>query len=223
MKQLDAVLFDLDGTLLDTAPDFFVVVNHLCRIHGWPEKDYETIRNTVSAGSRALITLVSGVQPHEPDFDPLRQELLDLYIDHLAVKTCFFEGLEDTINWLDEQNIRWGIVTNKPRLYTESLLEQIGLSARCQSVVCPDDVTHTKPDPEPLYLACEQLNVTPGNSIYIGDHRRDIEAGQRAGMQTIAASYGYIEADDPAHSWEADHLAGHGSELISIIENHILC
>lgn len=223
MKQLDAVLFDLDGTLLDTAPDFFVVMEQLCQRHNWPQQDYQTIRNTVSAGSRALITLASGVQPEEEHFDGLRQQLLDLYINHLAVKTCYFEGLEETLNWLEQENIHWGIVTNKPRLYTESLLDQIGLSQRAASVVCPDDVKNTKPDPEPLYLACQQLNVDPDNTIYIGDHRRDIEAGQRAGMKTIAANYGYIDASDPAHSWQADHLAEHGSELIAIIKDKILC
>ncbi|MGK0441427.1 MAG: phosphoglycolate phosphatase [Pseudohongiellaceae bacterium] len=223
MKQLDAVLFDLDGTLLDTAPDFFVVVNKLCRRHGWPKKDYQTIRDNVSNGSKALITLVSGMQPEDNGFDDLRQQLLDLYIDHLAVETCLFEGLEDTINWLEKENIHWGIVTNKPRLYTESLLDQLKLSERCATVVCPDDVSANKPNPESLYLACSQLNIKPANAIYIGDHRRDIEAGLRAGMPTIAVNYGYNEAHDPADSWGADHLAEHGSDLIGIIQTKIRC
>lgn len=217
--QLNAVLFDLDGTLLDTAPDFFVVVNQLCQRHGWPQQDYPSIRNTVSHGSRALITLVSGIEAHEPVFESLRDELLALYINHIAVKTTFFDGMEAVIDWLESENIHWGIVTNKPRLYTELLLEQLQLSQRCSTVVCPDDVSATKPDPEPLFLACQQLNIAPANTLYVGDHRRDIEAGQRAGMQTVAANYGYIDHSDPAASWGASHFVEHASELLPLLQN----
>ncbi|MCR8924253.1 HAD-IA family hydrolase [Dasania sp. GY-MA-18] len=217
--QLNAVLFDLDGTLLDTAPDFFVVVNQLCQRHGWPQQDYPSIRNTVSHGSRALITLVSGIEVHEPVFESLRDELLALYINHIAVKTTFFDGMEAVIDWLESENIHWGIVTNKPRLYTELLLEQLQLSQRCSTVVCPDDVSATKPDPEPLFLACQQLNIAPANTLYVGDHRRDIEAGQRAGMQTVAANYGYIDHSDPAASWGASHFVEHASELLPLLQN----
>ncbi|WP_339669697.1 HAD-IA family hydrolase [Dasania marina] len=219
MIQLQAVLFDLDGTLLDTAPDFFVVVNQLCQRHGWPQQDYASVRNTVSHGSRALITLISGVEPDKPHFESLRNELLTLYIDHIAVKTTFFDGMENVLNWLESENIQWGIVTNKPRLYTELLLTQLQLAQRCGTVVCPDDVSATKPDPEPLFLACQQLNIAPASTLYVGDHRRDIEAGQRAGMQTVAANYGYIDHSDPADSWGANYLVEHASELLPLLQN----
>ena len=212
MIQLQAVLFDLDGTLLDTAPDFFVVVNQLCQRHGWPQQDYASVRNTVSHGSRALITLISGVEPDKPHFESLRNELLTLYIDHIAVKTTFFDGMENVLNWLESENIQWGIVTNKPRLYTELLLTQLQLAQRCGTVVCPDDVSATKPDPEPLFLACQQLNIAPASTLYVGDHRRDIEAGQRAGMQTVDHS-------DPADSWGANYLVEHASELLPLLQN----
>lgn len=222
MKQLDAVLFDLDGTLLDTAPDFFVVVNQLCEQHQYPTLSYESIRNTVSHGARALITLATQLEPQQAGFEEHRQELLNRYAKHLAVKTCLFDGLEPLLNWLETKQIHWGIVTNKPRLYSEAILAQLKLEQRCATLVCPDDVKQTKPDPESLLLACQQINATANNCIYIGDHRRDIEAGQRAGMKTISAGYGYIDANDPATNWGADHHVEQAQELLSLIQNTIL-
>lgn len=214
---LDAVLFDLDGTLIDTAPDFAVVVNRLLAAHNKPAIAFEPIRATVSQGARALVTLAFDLQADEPGFDPLRQQLLDLYADHLAVETCLFGGMDTLLTTLEARHIPWGIVTNKPRIYAEPILDALALTTRCQSLVCPDDVNQAKPHPEPLLLACSQMDCQPGNSIYIGDHRRDIEAGRNAAMTTVAAAYGYIEEQDPAHSWGADYLVHSATEIQTLL------
>ena len=217
---LQAVLFDLDGTLLDTAPDFAVVVNQLRRRYGKPALDYASIRSTVSHGARALVTLAFELHEGDKGFEALRQELLQLYGNHLAVKTTPFPGINDLLDWLDRENLPWGIVTNKPRLYAEPILHSLALSARCHALVCPDDVARTKPHPEPLLLACEQIACAASHAVYLGDHRRDIEAGQNAGMKTIAVNYGYIEAADPAHSWQADFTIEHASEIRPLLQSY---
>lgn len=217
VNTLDAVLFDLDGTLIDTAPDFAVVVNRLLAAYNKPGLAFAPIRATVSQGARALVTLAFGLQADEPGFEPLRQQLLDLYADHLAVESGLFGGMDSLLNTLEARNIPWGIVTNKPRIYAEPILEALALAKRCQSLVCPDDVSQTKPHPEPLLLACNQLDCQPANSVYIGDHRRDIEAGRNAAMTTIAAAYGYIEDSDPAHSWGADYLVHSAAEIQDLL------
>jgi phosphoglycolate phosphatase len=217
-RLLQAVLFDLDGTLLDTAPDFAVVVNQLRQRHGQPALDYAPIRATVSHGARALVKLALQVQEHEPAFESLRQELLALYSQHLAVNTTTFPGIDDLLDWLDQEALPWGIVTNKPRLYAEPILRALKLDQRCHTLICPDDVSRTKPDPEPLQLACQQLRCHTGNAIYLGDHRRDIEAGQNAGMPTVAATYGYIDASDPAQHWQADYYIDHADQIRPLLE-----
>jgi len=222
MQALDAVLFDLDGTLLDTAPDFYVVVNQLCRNHDRPDISYADIRATVSHGARALITLAFDLKEGDTSFEDRRQELLSLYGDHLAVKTELFAGLPSLLSWLEQESIHWGIVTNKPRLYAEPILTALALDQRCGVLVCPDDVTRTKPDPEALLLACRQLNCRPENSLYVGDHRRDIEAGQRAGMRTVAAGYGYVDPSDPSQSWGADHHIDEPDTILPLIQREIL-
>lgn len=217
IKKPDAMLFDLDGTLIDTAPDFAVVVNRLLAAHNKPALAFEEIRATVSKGARALVTLAFDLQADEPGFEALRLQLLDLYADHLAVESCLFAGMDSLLETLEARNIAWGIVTNKPRAYAEPILQALALSKRCQALVCPDDVSQTKPHPEPLFLACSQLDCEPANSVYVGDHRRDIEAGREAAMTTVAAAYGYIEESDPAHSWGADYLVNSAAEIHALL------
>lgn len=216
---LQAVLFDLDGTLLDTAPDFIAVVNQQRQRHQLPALEHELIRATVSHGARALTTLSFGLQPDQPGFEEKRQELLDLYADHLAVYTTIFPGINEVLGWLEAKNLPWGIVTNKPRQYAEEILTQLTLHKRYHTLVCPDDVTHTKPNAEPMLLACTQINCSPAQTIYLGDHRRDIEAGRNAGMKTIAVNYGYIDPDDPASDWQADYYVDHASEIVALLES----
>lgn len=217
---LDAVLFDLDGTLVDTAPDFAAVLNTLCKRHGKTVVDFADIRSTVSHGARALLNLAFGINESDEKYEQLLQELLSLYSQHLAVESTLFPGIEDLLNWLDSQSLPWGVVTNKPRAYAEPILAALNLSERCHTLVCPDDVTHTKPNAEPMLLACKQLACNPINTLYIGDHRRDIEAGRNASMRTIAANYGYIDPSDPAIDWQADFYVDHAKEITSTLIDH---
>ncbi len=211
---IQAVLFDLDGTLFDTAPDFVAVVNRLRHEDGLPALGESLIRAQVSNGARALVTLAYELEEGEPGFAELRQRLLDAYRSHLAVHTCTFPGIDRLLETLEARAIPWGIVTNKPSTYTDPLLDGLGYRSRCAAVVCPDHVSRTKPDPEPLLLACSQLEIDPRHCIYIGDHQRDIDAGRAAGMLTAACAYGYIDPASPPDSWQADYIAQEASDLL---------
>lgn len=215
---INAVLFDLDGTLLDTAPDLALAVNQLRQRHQRPELDYERIRATVSHGARALVTLAFGVREGEHNFENLRLELLELYSQQLAVNTALFAGIDGLLNTLEQRDIAWGVVTNKPRPLTVPILRALDLERRCQSLVCPEDVTRAKPDPEPLLLACTELGCEPAQAVYIGDHQRDIEAGRRAGMTTIASAYGYLESNDDPLLWQADFCVQHAKEILPLLQ-----
>ncbi|MDX1453121.1 MAG: HAD-IA family hydrolase [Oleiphilaceae bacterium] len=216
-----AALFDLDGTLVDTAPDFIVVLNAQRMAHGQEPLPEQAIRDTVSDGARALIRLAFGGEPGEPRFEQLRQELLDRYEDEVGKAATLFDGFDEVLRELEQRHIPWGIVTNKPRLYTELLLERMGLQARCAVTICPDDVAQSKPDPEGLLLACRHLSCNPRQSIYLGDHERDIAAGRAAAMRTIAARYGYIADKRNVSTWQADHIIDHGSECRPLFDAHL--
>ena len=214
---IHAVLFDLDGTLLDTAPDMAAALNQLCEHHSLPTLDYQRVRTTVSHGARALITLAFDISEDNERFEPLRQEFLQLYSRQLVRHTAPFDGIDTLLLQLEQRQIPWGIVTNKPRAYTIPILQTLKLNHRCQAVVCPDDVSRTKPDPEPLFKACDQIECEPGNTVYIGDHQRDIEAGKRAGMLTIATAYGYIPSTDNIEDWQADYCVDHAEQIFTLL------
>lgn len=213
-----AVIFDLDGTLLDTAPDFVVVVNQLLTENQQPTLAPETIRTTVSNGARGLINLAFGIDEKDPDFEPLRQRLLDLYANHLAVHTQPFPGMQELLNDLEARDIVWGLATNKPVVYTEPLMAALALQPEPVTVICPDHVAERKPHPESLLLAAKHVGCLPEEMIYVGDHKRDIDCGRRAGSITIAAGYGYIEPEDDITTWQADYRADSVAELRTIIE-----
>lgn len=218
-----AILFDLDGTLIDTAPDFIRIIKDLCHKYQLTPPSDTAIREQVSAGARAMVRLMFDV-PDLADDDPVllqyRQEFLDAYEADICVDSRLFAGLDDLLKTLENQGIAWGIVTNKPRYLSEILLDKLNLTHRCAVLVCPDDVKNTKPDPEPLFLACDKLNIDPNNAIYVGDHIRDIKAGQNAGMKTIVAGYGYIPPEDKNLSdWGADVIIHSVDELTNHIED----
>ncbi|MCV6589006.1 MAG: HAD-IA family hydrolase [Marinobacterium sp.] len=216
---LDAVLFDLDGTLLDTAPDFFWTINTLLAEEGRPAMDFPALRAQVSHGARAMVQTAFDLTLDDPAFNQLHPRMLALYEQHLDVDTVLFDGLDALLEVLESASIPWGIVTNKPERYTTPLLNGLGLASRAGSVICPDQVNQRKPDPESLFLACRELKVRPAHCVYVGDHIRDIEAGRRAGMCTIAADYGYIDADDNVSNWQADHIIRHGGELLPLLHS----
>ena len=218
---LKAVLFDLDGTLLDTAPDFYTTLNLLRKEEGLEALAYDLIRRTVSNGARALIDLSFEHKRDTPEFNRLLNRLLDIYSQNLAVNTGLFAGMDEVLKFIGQRNLSWGIVTNKPSVYTLPILKALNLNPAPLTVVCPDHVTKTKPDPEPLLLACKQIQCQPHEAIYVGDHLRDIDCGKQAGMPTIAVTYGYIADNDDAIQWQADYLIHQADELIGIINRHL--
>lgn len=210
-RGLRAVIFDLDGTLVDTADDFVPVVQTLRAEAGLAPMDAARIRATVSNGARALVTLALGITDAHADFEARRLRLLGLYEAILGAHARPYAGMRELIDTLTARGIAWGIATNKPRYLTLPLLDRLDL--RAPSVVCPEDVTRRKPDPESIHRVCAELRCNADAAIYIGDHGRDIEAGRRAGVYTIAAAYGYIEPDDSAQSWGADAIVADSLQL----------
>ena len=211
-RAIQAVLFDLDGTLIDTSQDFIHVVNGMLVADGRPPLPTRVIRDEISNGSPALVTLAYGWGPENPEFEPLRQRLLNTfqsYTNHpnRPHRPTLFAGMEELLCAIEDNDIPWGIVTNKPRIMAVQVLAQLNLSQRCSVLICPEDVTRTKPDPQGLWLAAETLDCPPELCVYVGDHERDIQAGQAAAMITVAALYGFIPANENPKTWPADlHL-----------------
>ena len=218
---MQAVLFDLDGTLIDTAADFIRIIQDMCREEGRDIVDANLIRTQVSEGARAMVKLVyPELAVDDPVFLAHRQRFLDIYGADIAVDTDLFEGMYPLLEDLESHHIPWGIVTNKPRWLSESLLNALNLTQRCAVLVCPEDVTNTKPDPEPMYLAAQQIDIAPEQCIYVGDHPRDIDAGKHAKMYTILAAYGYLplQYKDDLSAWHADHIVNNVAELHQVLK-----
>ncbi len=208
----DAILFDLDGTLVDTAPDMVAVLLAMQKDRGLEVLPYDLARSQVSNGARGLVRLAF------PDADEaltheLHDEYLDRYEDAVCINSSLFPDLGELLDELDAAGLPWGVVTNKPKRMTEPLLEALGLLARSACSISGDALPQRKPDPAPLLLASHQIGIAPENTVYIGDSVRDIQAGRAAAMFTIAASYGYIAAGDDPESWNADLIAGDTVEL----------
>ncbi len=224
-QQLEAVLFDLDGTLIDTAADFHRIINILLQESQLPAISYEDLLPSVSDGARAMIEaafsnhVTSKADPN-PDLTSLQNRLLKLYLEQTCVESRPFDGITSALFWLEQQSIPWGIVTNKPWLYTKPLMQQLNLQPAAGSVICPEHIEQKKPHPEGLLLACQQLRCHPENCVYVGDHIRDIEAGNRAGMVTIAAAYGYISEHDDIDSWNSNYSIPQATELQPLLARH---
>lgn len=211
-----AVLFDLDGTLADTALDMVEVLQDLQKDHAREPVGYETGRSHVSNGAQGLLRIAF------PDLgDDIRQALLDDYLVRYAKRVCaktrLFEGIGDLLTRLELGKRPWGVVTNKPQRLTDPLLAGLSLTHRLACTVSGDTLPQRKPDPAPLLYACGIAGVEPQRTLYVGDAARDIEAGKRAGMGTVAAAYGYIPAGDSAFDWDADAVAGDTGELAKIV------
>lgn len=210
------VLFDLDGTLVDTAPDMVAVLQAMQTRHGREPIAYELGRSQVSNGAIGL--LKTGFPGIEIGFgDALHKEYLERYAGMLCESSRVFAGLEVLLDQLDAAGCPWGVVTNKPEYLTNPLLEALGLAARSACTVSGDSLPVRKPDPAPLLLACDMAGIDACRSIYVGDAARDIEAGLRAGMATIAAAYGYITEDDDPHGWGADEVVADVAELAQMV------
>jgi phosphoglycolate phosphatase len=200
---LDTILFDLDGTLADTAPDLARTLNLLLIERNTPPLPFDQIRPHVSNGAAALVTLGFSLESNAPGFDELRQRFLELYTANLCRGTTLFPGMAELLQQIEQQSMRWGVITNKPARFTEPLMKALGIAARAACIISGDSASKRKPDPEPMLLACSQIGVEPGNCLYIGDARRDIDAGLNAGMQTLVANFGYIGTHDSPADWQA--------------------
>lgn len=200
------VLFDLDGTLADTAPDLAWALNEVLAEEGRERLPFAAIRPHVSHGGKALIEFGFDITEQHGDFPRLRQRLLDIYEANLTRETKLFSGMVELLSWLEEQAMPWGVVTNKPEWLTLPLMEQLHLRQRSACIVGGDTVSNRKPHPEPMLLACTRTGSEPAQCLYVGDAQRDIEAGHNAGMKTVVALYGYLGSSDRPESWGADTM-----------------
>lgn len=212
-----AVLFDLDGTLLDTAPDMVAALDDLLDEAGRAPVDYALARAHVSKGALGLIDLAFG-KIEEAHRMSLRERYLDLYECRVAQATTLFDGMADVLAYIERAGLQWGVVTNKPGFLTEPLLDALGLLARSSATVSGDTLPERKPHPRPLLHAAEQIGVAPSESLYVGDDTRDIAAGNAAGMTTVAAAYGFIPPGDDPCRWPADHRIEHPRDLLAILQ-----
>ena len=215
---IECVLFDLDGTLVDTAPDFVIALNLLLAQHGKQALDACVISRTVSDGAKALVSLGFGIDDKAEGFAPLHTDLLALYLKQIeSTRSVLYPGMESLLDSLERAGIPWGIVTNKPRLYATALLSRLSLLSRCPVLVCADDVEEKKPHPESLFLALSTLQCKPERCVYIGDHIRDMQAAKNADLIAIAASYGYLaDGVDPAE-WPADFILSQPEQSIALL------
>lgn len=216
--RLRAVLFDMDGTLLDSAPDFIAIAQAMRAAHGLPPMADKDIRDHVSGGARAMVLRAFDVDPLSEQFEALRLEFLERYQTHCAVLTKPFDGIPELLADIEAAKLIWGVVTNKPVRYAAPIMEQLGLAERSAILICPDHVTNSKPDPEPLLLACSRLGLDPASVLYVGDDLRDIESGRSAGTKTAAVTYGYIHPDDNPSHWGADVVVDHPQELRAVLD-----
>ncbi|RZI41530.1 HAD family hydrolase [Herbaspirillum sp. HC18] len=210
-----AVLFDLDGTLADTAPDLAAAMNRVRSDRGLEPTPYDMLRPVASAGARGLISASFGMKPGDEGYEVLRVAFLDTYEAAIAVHTNLFDGVPALLAALQSQGISWGIVTNKAARFTDLLAPKIGLG-KAGCVISGDTTPHSKPHPAPLLEAASRLGLTPAKCWYVGDDLRDIQAGRAAGMATIAAAWGYCGHAEPA-TWEADALADSPLEVLELI------
>ena len=201
-----AVLFDLDGTLADTAPDMARTVNLLRTRRGLAPVALEQVRPHVSKGARGMICSAFEITAEHPDFQAMREEFLDVYEDNLCVDTRLFPGMEELLDELEQRRIAWGVVTNKFERFARPVLEGLGLGARVGVIVGGDTCPRAKPYPDPLLFAAQRLEVEPAETLYVGDDERDVQAARAAGMPVLVAGYGYL-GDGPApRAWGADAI-----------------
>jgi len=210
---LKCMLFDLDGTLVDTAPDLGYAANLVRESLALPPLPLADYRPVASAGARGLLHKALGITPEHPDFPRHRDAFLDHYRRHLSRASRLFDGMDAMLLAMEAQGIRWGVVTNKPSWLTRPLMDELQLSARAAVSISADEVAKPKPAPDSLFKACELLGLTPAECIYVGDDRRDIDAGRAAGMRTVAADWGYLGEGGPVEDWQADAIARQPGEL----------
>ena len=216
-----AVLFDLDGTLIDSAPDLAGACNDLRAARGLPPLPFELLRPMVGAGARGMIGVGFGRAPSDPGYAELREAFLARYEERMTSETRMFDDVAATIARLRRDGLAWGIVTNKASRLAEPLIAWLGFAGSAGAIVCGDTTPHSKPHPAPMLEAARRLGIDASHCAYVGDDRRDVEAGRAAGMATVVAAWGYLGADDPVEAWGADAIIARPADLTAWINSTI--
>jgi N-acetyl-D-muramate 6-phosphate phosphatase len=212
-----AILFDLDGTLADTAPDLGYALNQQLLARRMAALPLDAVRAHASSGARGLLQIGFGITPDDDGYEALRDEFLDIYENNLARGSRLFPGIQTLLEQIEARGLPWGIVTNKAERFTLPLLRALDLLGRCACVICGDTTPHAKPHPAPLLAASASLDVAAGHCLYVGDDERDIQAGRAAGMAVVAARYGYLGNGRPPEQWGADAFIDDPMELLPML------
>jgi len=215
--KLSCVLFDLDGTLVDTAPDLILCLNKALSSHGLTTVTTETIKPSISFGAVAMINESLSQSVSEALREDILETMLDLYQNNIAEHTVFFRGMSDTLDAIEAQGLKWGVVTNKRARFTNPLMDALKLTDRAACIISGDTTANPKPHVEPMLAACKQAAVKPQECVYIGDASHDITAGKNAQMKTLAALYGYLKPGDSPETWGADALIESPEQLATWI------
>ena len=218
MARVDAVLFDLDGTLIDSAPDLAGAANDLRLLHGLAPLPYEALRPMAGAGARGMVGVAFGLQPGDERFNELREAFLAHYERRLLQETVVFEAMVPVLQRLDASVLPWGIVTNKVMRLAQPVVEGLALHKRAAAMIGGDSTAYAKPHPEPLLEAARRIGVEPSRCVYIGDDLRDVQAGRAAGMATLAAAWGYLGQGDAVEHWGADAVISEPASLLNWLE-----
>jgi N-acetyl-D-muramate 6-phosphate phosphatase len=216
---IDAVFFDLDGTLLDTAPDLAAACNKVLREYQRPEIPFAQFREWVHGGANMMVCQSFGINTTHPDYTDIKTAFLNHYRQQIAMHTQLFAGMNEVLNYLDQEKIPWGVVTNKPQWLTQPLMAHFGLDARSRCIISGDTLSTAKPHPAPLLHACELTQAQPARSVYVGDTLCDIQAAQAAGMRSIGVCYGYNPPHCNVNEWAADILASTPQHLLTILSD----
>jgi phosphoglycolate phosphatase len=214
-RSVDAVLFDLDGTLVDSAPDLAGAANELRQAHGLAALAFETLRPMVGTGARGMLEAAFGISPADARFDALREDFLARYESRILRETRVFSRMEPVLQMLERAALPWGIVTNKAARFSVPLVHGLGLMQRCAVLISGDTTSHAKPHPQPLLEAARRLGVMPQRCLYIGDDLRDVQAGRGAGMATLVAAWGYLGRGESIDSWNADAVLAQPEDLLN--------
>lgn len=214
-RRCDAVLFDLDGTLIDSAPDLAGAANDLRAARGLPPLPYDALRPMVGSGARGMVGVAFGAKPGEPEFEALRDAFLERYAQRLLELTRVFAAMEPVLHSIERAGLPWGIVTNKAMRFAAPIVEGLALKSRVGALVAGDSTPHAKPHPEPLLEAARQLALAPARCVYVGDDHRDVLAGRAAGMAALAAGWGYLGNGHSVHDWGAEAVLAQPDELLN--------